>query len=134
MGRNQAVPGREGLRFTAPFGEPPTPNTPWTALTAEAGLRDVMLHGARHAATVLLILEVPVVAAVAIMGWSSAAMPGRCRHLADSIRREIAMEVLTAAPGRGLVRLTGQPMRSGHRSGVRCWRPGSTRTPRRSGG
>ena len=48
------------------------------ALLSEAGVHDGRLHDARHtAATVLAILAVPTPTAMAIMGWSSAAMaPG----------------------------------------------------------
>lgn len=87
----------EGWVFARPDGRPLNPNTDyheWKALLAEAGLRDTRLHDARHtAATVLLILGVPTPTAMAIMGWSSAAMAKRYQHLIDSIRRDVAKQV-----------------------------------------
>jgi integrase len=62
-------------------------------LLRDAGLRDARLHDARHAATVLLILGVPAPTAMAIMGWSSAAMAKRYQHLIDSIQRDVAKQV-----------------------------------------
>jgi integrase len=83
--------------FAKPDGGPLNPNTDyheWKALLVEAGLRDARLHDARHtAATVLLILGVPTPTAMAIMGWSSAAMAKRYQHLIDSIRRDVAKQV-----------------------------------------
>jgi integrase len=83
--------------FAKPDGGPLNPNTDyheWKDLLKEAGLRDARLHDARHtAATVLLILGVPTPTAMAIMGWSSAAMAKRYQHLIDSIRRDVARQV-----------------------------------------
>ncbi len=45
------------------------------------------------AATVLLILGVPTPTAMALMGWSSAAMAKRYQHLIDTIRRDVARQV-----------------------------------------
>src|SRR5579875_2067694 len=87
----------EGWVFARPDGRPLNPNTDyheWKALLTEAGLRDARLHDARHtAATVLLILGVPTPTAMAIMGWSSAAMAKRYQHLIDSIRRDDAKQI-----------------------------------------
>lgn len=87
----------EGWVFTKPDGRPLNPNTDyheWKELLKEAGLRDARLHDARHtAATVLLILGVPTPTAMAIMGWSNAAMAKRYQHLIDSIRRDVAKQV-----------------------------------------
>jgi integrase len=87
----------EGWVFAKPDGRPLNPNTDyheWKALLKEAGLRDARLHDARHtAATVLLILAVPTPTAMAIMGWSSAAMAKRYQHILDSIRRDVANQV-----------------------------------------
>jgi integrase len=87
----------EGWVFTKPDGRPLNPNTDyheWKELLKEAGLRDARLHDARHtAATVLLILGVPTPTAMAIMGWSSAAMAKRYQHLIDSVRRDVAKQV-----------------------------------------
>ena len=71
----------EGWVFAKPDGRPLNPNTDyheWKALLDEAGVRTARLHDARHtAATVLAILSVPTPTAMAIMGWSSAAMATR---------------------------------------------------------
>jgi integrase len=87
----------QGWVFARPDGLPLNPNTDyheWKSLLAEAGLRDARLHDARHtAATVLLILGVPTPTAMALMGWSSAAMAKRYQHLIDSIRRDVAKQV-----------------------------------------
>jgi integrase len=87
----------EGWVFARPDGRPLNPNTDyheWKELLAEAGLRDARLHDARHtAATVLLILGVPTPTAMALMGWSSAAMAKRYQHLIDTIRRDVARQV-----------------------------------------
>ena len=86
-----------GWVFTKPDGLPLNPNTDyheWKDLLKVAGLRDARLHDARHtAATVLLILAVPTPTAMAIMGWSSAAMAKRYQHIFDSIRRDVASQV-----------------------------------------
>jgi integrase len=87
----------EGWVFAKPDGRPLNPNTDyhkWKALLKEAGLRNARLHDARHtAATVLLILAVPTPTAMAIMGWSSAAMATRYQHVLESIRKDVAKQV-----------------------------------------
>ena len=87
----------EGWVFARPDGRPLSTNSDyheWKNLLAEAGLRDTRLHDARHtAATVLLILGVPTPTAMALMGWSSAAMAKRYQHLIDVIRRDVAKQV-----------------------------------------
>jgi integrase len=87
----------EGWVFTKPDGRPLNPNTDyheWKSLLKEAGLRETRLHDARHtAATVLLILAVPTPTAMAIMGWSSAAMAKRYQHILSSIRQDVAGQV-----------------------------------------
>jgi integrase len=86
-----------GWVFAKPDGNPLNPNTDyheWKTLIKDAGLRETRLHDARHtAATVLLILKVPTPTAMAIMGWSSAAMATRYQHVLDSIRRDVAGQV-----------------------------------------
>jgi integrase len=48
----------------------------------------------RHtAATVLAILAVPTPTAMAIMGWSSAAMATRYQHVLDSILKGVAGQI-----------------------------------------
>lgn len=86
-----------GYVFARPDGRPLSPNTDyheWKRLLADAGLREVRLHDARHtAATVLLVLGVPTPTAMAIMGWSSPAMAKRYQHLVESVRRDVARQV-----------------------------------------
>lgn len=66
----------------------------WKRLVSAAGLRDARLHDARHtAATVLLILGVPVRTVMSIMGWSSADMATRYQHVTDTIRADVAKQV-----------------------------------------
>ncbi len=83
--------------FANPDGRPLNPNTDyheWKALLSEAGVHDGRLHDARHtAATVLAILAVPTPTAMAIMGWSSAAMATRYQHVLDSILKGVAGQV-----------------------------------------
>ncbi|WP_412515844.1 site-specific integrase [Actinomadura madurae] len=87
----------KGYVFTKPDGEPLNPFTDyheWKDLLVTAGLREARLHDARHtAATVLLILGVPTPTAMAIMGWSSAAMAKRYQHMSDVIRSDVAERV-----------------------------------------
>jgi integrase len=87
----------EGWVFARPDGRPLSTNSDyheWKDLIAEAGLRDTRRHDARHtAATVLLMLGVPTPTAMALMGWSSAAMAKRYQHLIDVIRRDVAKQV-----------------------------------------
>jgi len=66
----------------------------WKRLVSASGLRDARLHDARHtAATVLLILGVPVRTVMSIMGWSSADMATRYQHVTDAIRTDVAKQV-----------------------------------------
>lgn len=52
------------------------------------------MHDARHtAATVLLLLDVPVRTVMSLMGWSSAEMTVRYQHVTDTIRQEVAGQV-----------------------------------------
>jgi integrase len=87
----------EGWVFAKPDGKPLNPNTDyheWKALIEEVGLPERRLHDARHtAATVLAILAVPTPTAMAIMGWSSAAMAARYQHVLDTIRKGVADQV-----------------------------------------
>ena len=69
-------------------------SSPGQMADREAGLRDVRLHDTRHTTTtVLLILGIPTPTAMAIMGWSSAAMAKRYQHLIDSTRRDVAKQL-----------------------------------------
>jgi integrase len=88
----------EGWLFAKPDGRPLNPNTDyheWKALLKEAGLRNARLHDARHTAATVLQgrLAVPTPTAMAIMGWSSAAMATRYQHVLDCIRKDVARQV-----------------------------------------
>ena len=83
--------------FATATGEPLNPNTDcheWKQLLKDAGLRETRLHDARHtAATVLLILGVPVRTVMSLMGWSSSEMAARYQHVTDAIRHDVARQV-----------------------------------------
>ena len=87
----------EGWVFASPTGQPLIPNTDyheWKRLLREAGLRETRLHDARHtAATVLLLLDVPVRTVMSLMGWSSEDMAARYQHVTDTIRQDVARQV-----------------------------------------
>jgi integrase len=87
----------EGWVFAKPDARPLNTNTDyheWKALIVEAGLPGRRLHDARHTAvTVLAILAVPTPTAMAIMGWSSAAMAAWYQHVLDTIRKGVADQV-----------------------------------------
>ena len=87
----------EGWVFASPTGGALNPNTDyheWKALLKEAGVRESRLHDARHtAATVLLLLEVPLRTVMSIMGWSSVDMVARYQHITDTIRQKVAGQV-----------------------------------------
>lgn len=86
-----------GWVFTNPTGAPVNPRTDyteWKRLLKAAGLRDGRLHDARHtAATMLLILGVPLTAVMGLMGWSDSAMGVRYQHLTTQVRSDIAKQV-----------------------------------------
>ncbi|MEV0424455.1 tyrosine-type recombinase/integrase [Streptosporangium canum] len=86
-----------GWVFATPTGQALNPNTDyhqWKDLLKAAGLRDARLHDARHtAATVLLILGVPMPTVMSIMGWASADMAKRYQHVTDTIRQTVAKQV-----------------------------------------
>jgi integrase len=87
----------EGWVFASPTGQPLNPNTDyheWKRLLRVAGLREARLHDARHtAATVLLLVDVPVRTVMSLMGWSSADMAARYQHVTDTIREGVAGQV-----------------------------------------
>ncbi|WP_442937483.1 tyrosine-type recombinase/integrase [Nocardioides sp. URHA0020] len=61
----------------------------WKEILAEAGVRDVRLHDARHtAATILLVQGVDKRVVMDLMGWSSEAMLRRYQHVVDELRVE----------------------------------------------
>ena len=81
----------EGWVFASSTGGALNPNTDyheWKSLLEEVGLRESRLHDARHtAATVLLLLEVPLRTVMSIMGWSSVEMAARYQHITYAIRQ-----------------------------------------------
>lgn len=86
-----------GWIFTQPSGRPLDPRADyqeWRDLLVAADVRAARLHDARHtAATMLLVLKVPVRAVMAIMGWSEASMATRYMHVPDELKQEIAGQV-----------------------------------------
>lgn len=86
-----------GWTFTNRFGRPVHPTEDyraWKALLRRAGVRDARLHDARHtAATVLLVLKVPITAVMELMGWSDPAIAKRYMHVTDEVVAAIASEV-----------------------------------------
>jgi integrase len=83
--------------FTQPNGKPIDPRTDhndWKSLLADAGVRDARLHDARHtAATVLLLLKVPLPAVKDFMGWSNSKVAERYMHITTALRDDIASQV-----------------------------------------
>jgi integrase len=66
----------------------------WRDLLNAAHARPARLHDARHtAATILLVLKVPIRAVMDVMGWSEASMASRYMHVPDELKREIAGQV-----------------------------------------
>jgi len=86
-----------GWLFTQPTGRPLDPRADyqeWRDLLTAAEVRPARLHDARHtAATMLLVLRVPVRAMMDMMGWSEASMASRYTHVPDEMRREYASQV-----------------------------------------
>jgi integrase len=75
----------DGWVFTNRLGGPVHPTVDydcWKSLLRKAGVRDARLRDARHtAATMLLVLKVPLPAVMEIMGWwdAATASPGNSR-------------------------------------------------------
>ena len=66
----------------------------WRDLLKASNVRAARLHDARHtAATMLLVLKVPVRAVMDVMGWSEASMASRYMHVPDELKQEIAGQV-----------------------------------------
>lgn len=86
-----------GWVFAQPTGKPIDPRADyreWRELLDAVEVRAARLHDARHtAATMLLVLRVPVRAVMDIMGWSEASMASRYMHVPDELKREIAGQV-----------------------------------------
>lgn len=87
----------EGWAFTNHIGKPVHPTVDydmWKALLKKANVRDARLHDARHtAATMLLVLKVPLPAVMEIMGWSDAAVAKRYMHVPNELVAAIAQQV-----------------------------------------
>jgi hypothetical protein len=83
--------------FAQPTGRPVDPRADyqeWRDLLTAANVRPARLHDARHtAATMLLVLKVPVRAVMDVMGWSEASMASRYMHVPDELKHEIAGQV-----------------------------------------
>lgn len=74
--------------------DPRSDHDSWKALLAEADVRDARLHDARHtAATVLLLLNVPLPAVKEFMGWSNSKVAERYQHVTAALRDDIATQV-----------------------------------------
>lgn len=86
-----------GWMFAEPTGKPIDPRRDyqeWRDLLSAAKVRPARLHDARHtAATMLLVLKVPVRAVMDVMGWSEASMASRYMHVPDELKKEIAGQV-----------------------------------------
>jgi integrase len=87
----------EGWVFTNRLGGPVHPTVDydsWKALLRKANVRTARLHDARHtAATMLLVLRVPLPAVMEIMGWSDAAIAKRYMHVPHEFLAVIAEQV-----------------------------------------
>ena len=87
----------EGWVFTNRFGGPVHPTVDheaWKTLLRMAQVRDARLHDARHtAATMLLVLKVPLPAVMEIMGWSDASIAKRYMHVPSEFLAAIADQV-----------------------------------------
>ncbi len=87
----------EGWVFTSRLGGPVHPTVDheaWKALLRLAEVRDARLHDARHtAATMLLVLKVPLPAVMEIMGWSDASIAKRYMHVPSEFLAAIADQV-----------------------------------------
>ncbi|TDD08113.1 site-specific integrase [Saccharopolyspora terrae] len=83
--------------FTNRWGRPVHPTVDydaWKALLKAANVRNARLHDARHtAATMLLVLKVPLPAVMEIMGWSEASMAKRYMHVPHELVTAIADQV-----------------------------------------
>jgi integrase len=87
----------DGWMFTNRLGGPVHPSVDhesWKTLLREAEVRDARLHDARHtAATMLLVLRVPLPAVMQVMGWSDASIAKRYMHVPAEFLSTIAGQV-----------------------------------------
>lgn len=83
--------------FTSHIGGPVHPTVDyesWKTLLRNAKVRSARLHDARHtAATMLLVLKVPLPAVMEIMGWSDASIAKRYMHVPPEFLAAIATQV-----------------------------------------
>jgi integrase len=104
-----------GWVFAQPTGRPIDPRADhdeWKSLLVEAKVRDARLHDARHtAATMLLVLKVPLPAIMEVMGWGEASVAKRYVHVPTEVILSIADQVegllWKAAPGIAKAPVTG---------------------------
>lgn len=86
-----------GWVFANRWGRPVHPTVDfdaWRTLLLAAGVRRARLHDARHtAATMLLVLGVPLRAAMEVMGWSDASMAKRYIHVPHELVTAIAEQM-----------------------------------------
>jgi integrase len=86
-----------GWMFTQSTGAPIDPRQDyqqWRDLLSAAAIRPARLHDARHtAATMLLVLKVPVRAVMDVLGWSDSKIANRYMHVPDELKHEIAGQV-----------------------------------------
>jgi integrase len=86
-----------GWIFTNLVGRPVHPtedHRAWKSLLRAADVRDARLHDARHtAATVLLVLKVPLPAVMELMGWSDPGIAKRYMHVTDEVMAAVAEQV-----------------------------------------
>jgi integrase len=87
----------EGWMFSNHVGLPVHPTVDheaWKALLRRANVRSARLHDARHtAATMLLVLKVPLPAVMEIMGWTDAGMAKRYMHVPNELAVSIGQQV-----------------------------------------
>lgn len=87
----------DGWVFTNRLGGPVHPTVDhekWKELLRTAGVRNARLHDARHtAATMLLVLRVPLPAVMEVMGWSDASIAKRYMHVPAEFLAAIADQV-----------------------------------------
>jgi integrase len=88
--------GRLGVHQPARRAGPPQRRSrELKALLRKAEVRNARLHDARHtAATMLLVLQVPLPAVMQILGWSDASMAKRYMHVPGEFLAAIANQVV----------------------------------------
>jgi len=104
-----------GHVFTTPFGRPVDARRDWgewKEILAEAGLRDLRVHDARHtAATFNRLLKVDARVVQGLMGWSTSRMQERYEHVVDDMMIDAATRMndllWPAAPGQTVPDPTG---------------------------